>query len=71
MVYEDEPQRSTNIIQLLLNHVGDQQPREILLAQDWFENIVAFNEKLLFTSDINASLEQATTRGSRPPMRNV
>ena len=44
MVYKDVPQHGTNIIQLLLNHVGDQHPREILPGQDLFENIMAFNE---------------------------
>ena len=41
MVYKDVPQHGTNIIQLLLNHMGDQHP------QNLFENIAAFNEKLL------------------------
>ena len=45
MVYKAVPQRGTNIIQLLLNHVGDQQLRKILPGQDFFENIVAFNGK--------------------------
>ena len=65
MVYKDVLQRGTNIIQLLLNNVGYQQPREMLPFQDLFENITAFHGKLLFTPDVDASLEP-TTRCSRP-----
>ena len=47
MVYKDVPQNGTNIIELILNHIGDKK-REILPGQDLFENIAAFNEKLVF-----------------------
>ena len=48
MVYKDVPQHRSNIIQLLLNHVSADR-REILPSQELFENIAAFNERLLFS----------------------
>ena len=47
MVYKDIPQHGTNIIQLILNYVSD-GIREILPGQDLFENIAAFNERLVY-----------------------
>ena len=46
MVYEGEPLRVTNIIELLLNHLFA-RPQH-LPGQDSFENIIAFNTNLLF-----------------------
>ena len=67
MVCKDILQHGMNVIQLLLNHMGDQQSREILPDKDLFENITAFNKKLLFTPDVDVSLEPTTARHSRPP----
>ena len=47
MVYKDVLQHGANIIQLFLNHVSADQ-RVILPGQDLFENIAAFNERLLY-----------------------
>ena len=52
MVYKGTPQNGTNIIQSILNHVSDEK-REILPGQDLFENIAAFNEKLVYSPSIN------------------
>ena len=48
MVYKDVPQHGTNIIQLLLIHVSADQ-RVFLPGQDLFDNIAAFNERLLYS----------------------
>ena len=47
MIYKDVPQHGTNIIQLILNYVSD--GNRILPGQDLFENIVAFNERLVYS----------------------
>ena len=60
MVYKDSPQHGTNIIQLILNHVSDGE-REILPGQDLFENIAAYNERLVYVPSNNASIIQDTT----------
>ena len=69
MVYEDMPQHGTNIIQLLLDHMGDHQPLEILPGQDLFENIAAFKEKLLYKPNVNSEL--TTTRHLGPAAQCV
>ena len=48
MVYKEVPQHGTNIIQLILNHVGAGD-REILPGQDLLENIAAYKERLVYT----------------------
>ena len=55
MVYKNVPQHGTNIIQLILNHVSDEK-REILPGQDLFENIAAFNERLVYSPGINTKV---------------
>ena len=60
MIYKDVPQHGTNIIQLILNHVSD-GVREILPGQDLFENIAAYNERLVYAPGIT----------SKTPVRSV
>ena len=54
MVYKEVPQHGTNIIQLILNHVSDEN-REILPGQDLLENIAAFNERLIYAPQRDSS----------------
>ena len=54
MVYKDVPQHGMNIIQLILNYVSDEN-RKILPGQDLFENIAAFNERLVYSPGITLS----------------
>ena len=54
MVYKEVPQHGTNIIQLILNHVGA-GAREILPGQDLLENIAAFKERLVYAPQRDSS----------------
>ena len=51
MVYKGTPQHGTNIIQLILNHVSNEN-HEILPGQDLLENIAAFNERLFYVPGV-------------------
>ena len=51
MVYKDVPQHGTNIIQLIINYVSDEN-HEILPGQDLLENIAAFNKRLVYSPGI-------------------
>ena len=48
MVYKDVPQHGTDIIQLLLNHESADH-RLITPGQNLFENIAAFNKRLVYS----------------------
>ena len=66
MVYKDVPQHGTNIIQLLLNHVSA-DGRLILPGQDLFENIAAFNERLVYSPGNTPQNFQPGSSTSRNP----
>ena len=76
MLYKGAPQHGTKIIQLLVSIPQPfllTYPRKLLLSQDLFENIMAFNRNLLFTRGAPSSSQQSTKRRSisRHPIRCV
>ena len=67
MVYKDVLQPGTNIIQVLRNHVSTDH-HEILPGQYLFENISAFNERLLFSPGITPQNFRPGRSMSRKPL---